>query len=103
MKFLMILVTLWASVAYSTRVYDAQEKHFLQKASDLYARLAPIMTPTNVPFADMYKPPLVLHDSGVSKRSDEQGDTCYVYGQFIFKFDQKSEQIHMVPITFLIN
>jgi hypothetical protein len=95
MKFVMILAALWTSIAFSARVYDAQEKHFLQKASDLYDRLAPILAPTNVPFADIYKPPIMLHDSGVSKRSDDQGDTCYVYGQFIFRFDQKSDDILM--------
>jgi hypothetical protein len=92
----LIFFVIFCSCVASAYVFDEQDKKFLCKASDLYDRLAPILVPTNVPFVDMYKPPLVLHGGGVSMKSDNQGDTCCVYGQFIFKFDQKSEKILML-------
>jgi hypothetical protein len=70
---------------------EAQKKVALQAAIDGYARFAPKLAPTNLPFSSVFTRPFELEEFGIDVKSMYFGEKVYVYGrQFGFSFDAKS-------------
>ena len=81
---------------------ESEEQSAFKKASECYARLAPKLAPTNVPFADYYRQPFALNEMGMDICNDYDGKYVRVFGQFTFWFDLENGRTIRIGNTRLL-
>ena len=80
MKKILLLIVLWVYLP-CAGIADISEEEALRVAEHFYKKFSATLTPTNVPFSNMFREPFYVPRGGVDIENDIYGERIWVKGQ----------------------